>query len=690
MKKYSVDSIRNLILLGHGGCGKTTLAEAMLYTAKAIDRLGKVDDGNATMDHDPEEIKRKISISTAIAPLEYGDGKINIIDTPGFFDFVGEVRSAVRAADVACIVVCAVSGVEVGTDKAWGYAEDQNLPRVFFINKMDRENADFDSVMSGLREQYGKNIIPIKIPVGAAETFEGVIDVLEKKFYHFENGGIVVKDVPEEFKDKVAEYKKVILEAIVETDEVLLEKYLAEEKITREELIAATRKAIASGQVIPVLTGSSTRVIGIKSLLDTIVDYIPSPVDRGAIEGLDGKNRQPSEAAPFSALIFKTMADPFVGKLTIFRVFSGTIKSDSQVYNATRDISERIGQLFIIKGKTQEPVDSLSAGDLGAVAKLQNTLTGDTLCSKDDPIIYPAIEFPNAKLSLAVEPKSKGDEEKISAGLSRLMEEDLTFKVAKNKVTNELVASGMGDLHIEVITSKLLKKFNVGVNLKEPRITYKETIKGTVKIEGKHKKQSGGRGQYGHVWLEISPLPAGSGFEFVDNTFGGSVPKNFIPAVEKGVREQMEKGVLSGNPVVDIKVSLFDGSYHSVDSSEMAFKIAASMAFKKGFMGAKPILLEPIMQIAVTVPKEFMGDIMGDLNKKRGRILGMDESSGHNQMVKALVPQAELAKYAIELRSMTQGRADFEMEFDHFEEVPAMQAEPIIAEFKKNAVSDEE
>lgn len=689
MKKHTVETMRNLILLGHGGSGKTTLAEAMLYSAKAIERFGKVDDGNSTMDHDPEEIKRKISISTSIAPLEYKEDKVNIIDTPGFFDFVGEVKGAVRAADVACIVVCAVSGVEVGTDKAWGYADEQNLPRVFFINKMDRENANFDKVLTDLRDKYGKNVIPIRIPVGAAETFQGVIDILEHKMYLLEGGKIVIKPIPAEYEGKVEELYKMLTEAVVETDDELLAKYLEGEEISREALIAGARKAITNEQVIPVFAGSSLKIIGIISLLDAIVDYIPSPVDRGAIAGLDGTQRMPSETEPFSALVFKTMADPFVGKLTLFRVFSGVIKSDSQVYNSSRETMERIGQLFLIKGKTQEPVDQLCAGDLGAVAKLQYTFTGDTLCDKDKVIVYPPIQFPHTKLSLAVEPKAKGDEDKISAGLARLMEEDPTFKVEKNPITHELVASGMGDLHIEVITSKLLKKFGVGVNLKEPKISYKETIKGTVKVEGKHKKQSGGRGQYGHVWIEMSPLPAGGGFEFVDNIFGGAVPKNYIPAVEKGIRETMERGVLAGNPVVDVKVSLFDGSYHSVDSSEMAFKIAASMAFKKGFMEAKPVLLEPIMRLEVTVPEEYMGDIIGDLNKKRGKILGM-EPNGKNQIVKALAPQAELAKYAIDLRSMTQGRADFEIAFDHYEEVPSHLAEHIIAEAKKHMVEEEE
>lgn len=694
MKKYKVDQIRNLILLGHGGCGKTMLAEAMLFSTKAVDRFGKVDDGTSTLDHDPEEVKRKISISTGIAPLEYKDHKVNILDTPGFFDFVGEVKGAIRAADAACIVACAVSGVEVGTEKAWGYAEDLKLPRLIVINKMDRENANFGNVVKTLREKFGSSIIPVQVPIGAADKFQGVVDILTNKAYILESGKMVEKPVPADLAATVEEYKAMLVESVAETDDDLLAKYLEGQELTAEELLAGARKGTVSGQLVPVLAVSSLKLIGIPNLLDVMVDFLPSPVDRGAVTGINPntkneEQRQPVEGQPFSALVFKTMADPFVGKLTIFRVFSGAIKSDSQVYNAVKGANERIGQLFIIKGKTQEPTPELGAGDIGAVAKLQETFTGHTLCDKDKPIVLPQIEFPSPKLSLAVEPKAKGDEDKIGNGLARLTEEDPTFAVRKDTVTHEIVASGMGDLHIEVITSKLHKKFGVEVTLKTPKISYKETIKSTVKAEGKHKKQSGGRGQYGHVWLELSPLPSGSGFEFVDKIFGGSVPRNYIPAVEKGLVECMERGVLAGNPVVDVRVTLYDGSYHAVDSSEMAFKIAASLGFKKGFMEAKPILLEPILNVEVRVPEEFMGDIIGDLNKKRGKILGM-EPDGKFQIVRALAPQVELAKYAIDLRSMTQGRADFNVTFDHYEEVPAHQAEAIIAEAKKHMTEEEE
>jgi elongation factor G len=694
LKKYQIGQIRNLILLGHGGCGKTMLAEALLFSTKSIDRFGKVDDGTATMDHDPEEIKRKISIGTSIAPLEYKDHKINLLDTPGFFVFIGEVKGAIRAADAACIVVCAVSGVEVGTEKAWNYAEECKLPRLVVVNKMDRENANFENVVKKLREKFGNMIIPVQIPIGAADKFQGVVDILKNKAFVNEGGKMVEKPVPGELSGKVEEYRMMLTESVAETNDELLEKYLDGQELSPEELLSGARKGTISGKLVPVLAGSSLKLIGISNILDVATEFLPSPQDRGELSGTnpntkEPEKRKPAENEPFSALVFKTMADPFVGKLTLFRVFSGVIKSDSQVFNASKGANERIGQLFIIKGKTQEPTPELGAGDIGAVAKLQETYTGQTLSDKDKPIVYEPINFPTPKLSLAVEPKAKGDEDKIGNGLARLMEEDPTFAVRKDSVTHEIVASGMGDLHIEVITSKLHKKFGVEVTLKNPKVSYKETIKGTVKAEGKHKKQSGGRGQYGHVWLELSPLPSGGGFEFVDKIFGGSVPRNYIPAVEKGLHEIIERGVLAGYPVVDVRVTLYDGSYHAVDSSEMAFKIAAHLGFKKGFMDAKPILLEPIMNVEVRVPEEFMGDIIGDLNKKRGKILGM-EPDGKFQIVRALAPQVELAKYVIDLRSMTQGRADFSVNFDHYEEVPAQLAEGIIAEARKQMTEDEE
>ncbi|HEY8391166.1 MAG TPA: elongation factor G [Capillibacterium sp.] len=684
MKNYAVDKIRNIVLVGHGGCGKTMLAEAMLFNAKAVDRFGQVDDGTSVMDHDPEEIKRKISINTSLAPVEYANHKINLLDTPGFFDFVGEVKAGVRVADAGIVVVCAASGVEVGTEKVWSYLEERDLPRIVFINKMDRENANFHHVYDQLKSKFGARVIPIQIPIGAAESFKGYVDVIAGKAYV--NGK--EEEVPTDLKGQVEEYYHLLLEAAAETDDDLLSKYLEGEELTKEEVLNGFRKGTMARQIIPVMCGSALKNIGIEDLLKKIVEVLPSPAESVPEVAIDPQSNGEKELkadanGPVAALVFKTMADPFVGKLTLFRVYSGKVSSDSSLWNASRNQEERIGQLFLIKGKTQIPVSTLEAGDLGAVAKLQVTSTNDTLCAKGSPLLLTGTEFPKPKLTMAVVAKTKGDEDKISSGLNRLLEEDPTIKVEKDTTTKEQLLSGIGDLHLEVIVSKLQKKFGVQVELKDPKVPYKETIKGTTKVEGKHKKQSGGRGQYGHVWLELEPLPQGGGFEFVDKIFGGAVPRQFIPAVEKGVRETMEEGVLAGYPVVDVRVTLYDGSYHSVDSSEMAFKIAASMAFKKGFMDAKPILLEPIVNVTVTVPEEYMGDIIGDLNKKRGRILGMDPNHGF-QVIRAQVPLSEMFKYAIDLRSITQGRGEFEMEFDHYEEVPANLAETIIAAAKAN------
>lgn len=689
-----MDKLRNVVLIGHGGCGKTMLSEALLYQTKAIDRFGKVDDGTATMDHDPEEIKRKISINTSLAPCEFRDCKVNLLDTPGFFDFAGEVKSAVRVADAAIVVVCAVSGLEVGAEKTWNYANEQNLPRLVVVNKMDRENANFDGVLTALRSRFGNTVIPAQIPIGSAETFSGVVDIVHKKAYKTEGGKMQEIEIPAELSGKIDEYCQWLMESVAETDDDLLAKYLEGEELTEEEIQTGYRKGTLNGKIVPVLCCSSLKMIGIQQVLDTVIDALPSPADRPIVPGTLPNSEQVEERAisddgPFSALVFKTMADPFVGKLTLFKVYSGVLKSDSHAWNANRGVSERIGSILLIKGKHQEAVPEVGAGDIAAVAKLQETGTGETLCLKEKPIVLPGINFPKPKFSMAVEPKAKADVDKISMGLTRLMEEDPTFKTVKDTVTHEQIVSGLGDMHLSVITSKLHKKFGVDVNLKTPKLPYKETIRGHADVEGKHKKQSGGRGQYGHIKIKMDPLPAGGGFQFVDEIFGGSVPREYIPAVEKGLHEILHEGVVAGYPVVDVKVTLYDGSYHDVDSSEMAFKIAAHLAFKKGFMEAKPILLEPIMNITVTVPDEFMGDVIGDLNKKRGKIMGMEPEDGL-QVVKAQAPLAELFKYAIDLRSMTQGRGEFAMEFDHYEEVPAHNAELIIAEHKKHTEEEKE
>lgn len=685
MKQYTTEQLRNICLVGHGGAGKTSFLEAALYGSGAIDRMGRVDEGNTVSDHDPEEIKRSISISTSLGPCEWQGHKINFIDTPGYFDFVGEVKGALRAADIALIFACAVSGVEVGTEKVSSYAGDTNLPRAFFINKMDRENANFDRVVEELKATFGTSAAPLQIPIGQEASFAGVIDLLTQKAYYYSDNGRKVEEraVPAELVSKVEEYRMTLIEAIAETDDELLMKYLDGEQLTDAEIMKGVKLGIVSGKLAPIFCGSSLKNVGIKALLDAAIRYMPSPKDMPKVTGINPKtnaeeSRNAARTEPFSAVVFKTMADPFVGKLSLFRVYSGVFKSDSSTFNSSKESQERIGQLFVVRGKTQEATTELAAGDIGAVAKLQTTGTGDSLCDKDNPIQFRRIEFPRPVMSQAVEPKSKGDEEKIGSSFTRLQEEDPTFIVRRDTETRQTIISGMGDLHLEVIVSRIAKKFGVDVVLSVPRVPYRETIRGTTRVEGKHKKQSGGKGQFGHVWVEMEPTETGAGFEFVDKVFGGAVPRNFIPAVEKGIRETLEEGVLAGFPVVDVRVTLVDGSSHPVDSSEMAFKIAGSLAFKKGFMACRPILLEPILNVEVTVPDEYMGDIIGDLNKKRGRIMGM-EPRGGLQVVKAQAPLGELFKYATDLRSMTQGRASFVTEHSHYEEVPAMVADPIIA-----------
>ena len=687
VKEYPAENIRNVALISHSGAGKTTIGDAMLFISGGNDRFGKVDEETSVLDFDPEEIKRKTTISTSVAPIEWRGRKINILDTPGYFDFVGEVRSALRVSDGAIVVVDATGGVEVGTELVWQYASEYQLPRLFVINKLDRENTDFQRVVDEINDAFGGKAVPLYLPIGKESGFKGLVDIVRGiALTTGADGKVTQVTVPPELEGAVKELKERLKEAACDGDDALLEKYLEEGDLTDEEILKGLRGASIAGKVFLVVPVSAQRLIGIAHVLDAISDYLPSPKDvpaaRGKVPGQDTEvTREADEAAPFSALVFKTTADPYVGKLTLFRVYSGKFLSNSTCLNSTRGRTERVGQLYIVKGKNQEPVAAVGAGDIGAVAKLQETLTGDTLCKQDDPVVFPAIKFPAPVYSVAVHPKTKGDEDKISAGLTRLTEEDPTIRVERNAETGETILSGLGEVHVDVTTGKLKRKFGVDVDLTTPKIPYRETIKGSAKAEGKHKKQTGGRGQYGHVFIEFEPLP-GQEFEFVDKIFGGAVPRQYIPAVEKGLREAMQEGVLAGYPVTNIRATLYDGSFHPVDSSEMAFKIAASLAFKKGCMEAQPVILEPIVRVEVTVPEQFMGDIMGDLNKKRGRILGM-ESKGHIQVIKAMVPLAEMQKYAIDLRSMTQGRGLFTMEFDHYEEVPPNIAEAIIEEAKK-------
>ena len=693
MKDYTVDKLRNICLMSHGGAGKTTLAEAMLFNTGVLDRFGKVLDGTTTTDYDPEEVKRKISISTAMAPCEWKDCKINVIDTPGYFDFVGEVKQGIRVADSAMILVPAKGGPAVGTEKAWAYAKEQGIPKLFFVSKMDEENANFFEVLNQISNVFGKGAIAFQLPILEGEKFIGFVDVLNMTAKKFDKDKLIDTAVPAGLGDKISEIKDALNEAIAETDEELMEKFFGGEEFTAEDIHKGLRLGIADGSIVPVFCGSAINNQGIQSLMDAIIEYMPSPSDKPVFQAKKPNDEEielkvsPTES--LSALVFKTIADPFVGKISIFRVYSGTFKSDSVVYNSTTEKTEKTAQVFMLRGKKQVPVDKLIAGDIGAVAKLQYTNTNDTLCEQAKPIILDKIEFPEPALSLAVEPKAKGDEEKIGSGLNRLQDEDPTFKVHLNTETHQTVISGVGEQHLDVIVSKLKAKFGVSVNLVDPKVPYRETIKKKVKIEGKHKKQSGGHGQFGHVWVEFEHGES-EDLIFEEKIFGGSVPKQYHPAVEKGLREAIIHGVLAGFPVVHLKATLVDGSYHDVDSSEMAFKIAARLAYKKGLPLATPVLLEPVSHVEVYVPDHYMGDIIGDLNKRRGRILGMNPQEGGLQQVVADVPTAEMVKYANDLRSMTQGRGWFKQTFDRYEEAPSMVAQKVIDEAKKTMTETED
>lgn len=680
MEQYKPESIRNLVLLSHCGAGKTALSEAILFTAKAIARLGKVDDGTTTSDYDPAEVKHEISINLSMLPCQWQETKINLLDTPGYSDFVAEVKAAVRVSEGAMIVVCAASGVEVGTEQVWAYSEEANLPRFIFVNKMDRENADFYRIVEELQARFGPRCLPVQLPIGAHNDFQGIVDLLTMKSYT----GSPEKEgeIPPPLQAQVESFREKLVEAVVEVDDTLLEKYLGGEELSLEELNDGLRRAVITGRIVPVLVGSALQNRGISLLLDAINSYLPSPKERGMAAAGDSDKQEtiePSQDASLAALVFKTSADPYVGKLTYFRVYNGAIDSNSQVWNATRDEAERIGQLFILRGKTQEPASQIGVGDIGAVAKLNITGTGDTLCSRDKAVKLTPILFPEPTFSEAVYPKTKADLDKLGVALSRLTEEDPTLRVHRDSDTNETILSGLGETQLAVAAEKMLRKFGVGVNLKTPRVPYKETITIPTKAEYKHKKQTGGHGQFGHVLLELEPLPRGSSHEFADKVVGGRIPKNYIPAVEKGVNEAVNDGVLAGYPVTDIKITVYDGSYHPVDSSEICFKIAGAGALKKGLSQAQPVILEPIMNIKVKVPEDYTGDIIGDLNTKRAQVQGMNPEDGTN-VIDAQVPLAEILRYAIDLKSITQGRGTFTMEFSHYQESPPNVVQKIIAE----------
>jgi len=684
MKQYPPERLRNVVLLSHGGAGKTSLAEAMLFTAKATTRLGRVEEGTTISDWDPDEIKRHISVSTAVLPLEWRDHKINVLDAPGYADFVGEIKSALRAADAAVIVLCAASGVEVGSEQIWTYLDEARLPRLVFMNKLDRENANFARTLQQAQANWGSAVIPLHLPIGSEAAFSGYVDLLSRTAYTMsgKNDGSAEKmSIPADMTDAVAEARLSLVEKIAETDDALIERFLGDEEIGEDELKLALRTAVAAGDIVPVLIGACHKTAGTSALLDAIVDILPSADTASvAAQTPDGKAITLKLGAnePAVALIFKTMADPYVGKLTYFRVYSGTIRTNTNLLDATRNKPEHIGSLYMMRGKEQTAVGEVGTGDIGAVTKLAEAATGDTLCTPEHPVVLDGVHFPEPSYTVAVRPKSKGDLDKLGTSLHRLIEEDPTIQIARDPVTGDTLVSGMGDSHVQIATERMARKFGVNVDLDLPVVPYRETVQGTAQVTSRHKKQTGGHGQFAEVVLIIEPTTTND-FEFKDTVVGGNVPKNFIPAVEKGIRESLHEGFLAGFPVTNVRVTLTDGKYHPVDSSEMAFKIAGSQGFKEAAQKAHPTLLEPVYHMEITVPDSYTGDIMSDLNTKRGRVHGMNPGKGFTT-IEADAPLAEVQRYATDLRSMTQGRGTFSMHFDRYETVPAHLQETIIKE----------
>ncbi len=681
-----IGKIRNVGVVGHGGVGKTTLVEAMLFAAGAVTRLGRVDDGSTTTDFDPDEIKRKISINTSVAYCDWKGHRVNLVDTPGYGDFIADARAGLRVVEAAVVVVDAVAGVQVQTEKVWKFATEYNLPRLVVVNRLDRERADFFRTFEALGRRLKGRLVALHIPIGEESGFKGFVDLVKMKAVAVVGGKPSEGDIQGDLADRAKEYREKLVEAAAETDDELLSKYLDEGSLGEPEMLKALRAGIAEGKLVPVVCAAAVKSIGVHALLDLIVDSLPSPAERAEVVGTDLKTKQAGARAadakaPVTALVFKTLSDPHIGKLSLFRVVSGTLRADSTLLNPGRGARERMGHVSWLQGKTQKNVETLGPGEIGVAQKLKETLTGDTLTEEAQPFELPRITFPEAAISFAIQPKTRGDEDKISTALARIAEEDPTVHYHFEPETKQLLVSGVGSLHVEMVVERMKRKYNVDVNLLPPRIPYKETVKGRAEGQGKYKKQTGGRGQYGDTWLRVEPMARGGGFEFVDDVFGGAVPRNFIPSVEKGVRDCMKRGILAGYPVVDMKVTLYDGSSHDVDSSDMAFQIAASMGLQKVFMDARPILLEPIMNVEVTTPADHAGDVIGDLNARRGRIVGM-EPAGETAAVRAVVPMAEMLTYESSLRSMSGGRGGYSMEFSHYEEVPAFLADKVVKEAK--------
>jgi elongation factor G len=697
VKIYDGENIRNVALLGHADTGKTQLVSALLYTAGVTTRLGKVDDGTSVTDYDEEEIERGFSISAALAYAEWNGTKANLIDTPGFNIFLHEAEAALKAADAALIVVHAVNGVEVQTEKTWGFSQKYGLPRALVMNQMDRERASFKRTLDALTEAFGRSVIPVQLPIGEEKDFRGVIDLVKMRATLYESNGsgkATEGEIPQEMQEAATQAHEALVEMVAEGNDQLLEEFFDKGTIPIEDLVPGLRQAIAENRLIPVLVSSALPNIGSQSLLEFIVDYLPAPTAKGTVEGLDQQGGQPvkrkiSNEEPASAFVFKTVADPFAGRLNLFKVMSGVIKTEATLQNFSRGVAERLAHIAVPQGKSQNPVTELRAGDIGVVAKLRETLTGDTLGDKNAPIIYPAVKLAEPAISFAIEPKSRSDEDKLSTAIHRMLEEDLLLRFSRDEQTKQFLLSGSGQQHVEVAVAKLKRRYNVEVTLKAPKIPYRETIRGKADAQGRYKKQTGGHGQYGDCKIKMEPLARGEGFDFVNDIFGGAIPRNYIPAVEKGILESAGRGFLAGYPVVDFRVILYDGSYHEVDSSELAFKIAGSMAFKKCMEQAKACLLEPIMDVEITVPENYSGDIMGNLTSRRGRIQGM-EPKGHSTAIKAQVPLAEMLTYASDLTSMTQGRGSYSMDFSHYDVVPQQIADKIVAEARSAGHGEEE
>jgi elongation factor G len=685
MAKNDTAKVRNVGIVAHGGAGKTSLTEAILFAAGTNDRLGRVDDGSSTMDFEPEEIKRKITVSSSLNHGDWNGHSLHLIDTPGYGDFIADTRSCLRVLGGAVVIISAISGVKVQTEEVWEWANEAEIPRIAFVNKMDRERANFLRAMGDMEKALGARAVAVQIPLGAEESFEGVIDLVKMKAYRYTkdlSGKFTETDIPADFLADAESMREKLVETVAEAYDALTEKFLETGELTEEEIYDGLRVGTLRNTFTPVFCGSALLNVGVSQLLDYMCLCLPSPLDRGRVAGINPKTneveeRAPEEGQPFSALVFKTTSDPYTGKITVFRVYSGALNSDSTVYNASKDCVERIGQIYELEGKKQKPIKQAVAGDIVAVAKLKETVSGDTLCDADKPIVYEPAKSLDPVISFAIQPKTKNDEDKIHGALQRLMEEDPTITLRRDEQTREHIISGMGQVHLEVTIEKLKRKYSVEVELKTPRVPYLETLKTSVKVQGKYKKQSGGRGQYGDCWVEFVPLGRGDGYQFEDKIVGGVIPKTYIPAVDKGIQEAAIEGCLAGYPVVDFKAVLYDGSFHTVDSSEMAFKIAGSMAFKKAMETAKPVLLEPIMKIKVTVPEDNMGDVIGDLNSRRGKVVGV-EPKANSQIIRAVVPMSEVLSYANDLRSMTSDRGLFTTEFSHYEEIPSHLAQKVI------------